>query len=181
MNVDPIAVRKRWDPNPNRQRLYDWASGLQLWRNRKPPAPQAGRYRRGVGVATGHWLYLWQPGSKVELTVKGGRLVASTAIQDIGTGSRSVIANTVAREFGLEPHDIEVRIGDSNLPEGPGAGGSRVTASVIPPKLLAVQQLKDAIERSAKRQPVPGSNSPWRELLAAAPDISVASVRPEDS
>jgi len=33
----------------------------------KTPASQTGRYRRGVGVATGYWLYLWQPGSKVEL------------------------------------------------------------------------------------------------------------------
>ena len=47
-----------------------------------------------------------------------------------------MIANTVAREFGLEPHEIEVRIGDSDLPEGPGSGGSRVTASIVPPTLL---------------------------------------------
>ena len=181
MNVDPIALRKRWDPAPNRQRLYDWASSLEVWRNRKPIAAQSGRYRRGVGVATGYWLYLWQPGSKVEVAVKGGRLIASTATQDIGTGTRTVIANTVAREFGLEPHEIEVRIGDSNLPEGPGSGGSRVTASVIPPMLLAIEQLKATIQQNTKRQPVAGSNAPWREMLAASPDLSVSSVRPEDS
>jgi CO/xanthine dehydrogenase Mo-binding subunit/aerobic-type carbon monoxide dehydrogenase small subunit (CoxS/CutS family) len=181
MKVDPIMLRKRWDPDPNRQRLYDWALGLDLWRNRKPIAAQNGRYRRGVGVATGYWLYLWQPGSKVEVAVKGGRLIASTATQDIGTGTRTVIANTVAQEFGLEPHEIEVRIGDSNLPEGPGSGGSRVTASIIPPMLLAIEQLKASIQQHAKRRPVPGSNAPWREMLAASPDLSVSSVRPEDS
>ena len=124
------------------------------------PAAQTGRFRRGVGVAAGYWLYLWQPGSKVEFAVKDGRLIASTAIQDIGTGSRTVIANTVAHEFGLEPHDIEVRIGDFNLPEGPRSTGSRTTASVVPPTLLAVQKLKAAIERNAKRPPTPGSNAP---------------------
>ncbi len=180
MKVDPIGLRKRWDPNPNRQRLYDWASSLDVWRGVKPPASQTGRYRRGVGVATGYWLYLWQPGSKVELAVEGGRIVASTATQDIGQGSRTVIANTVAHEFGLEPHDIEVRIGDSSLPEGPGAGGSRVTASVIPPTLLAARQLKAAIERNAKRPPIAGSNAPWRELIAASPNLSASAVRPED-
>ncbi|HZC97826.1 MAG TPA: molybdopterin cofactor-binding domain-containing protein, partial [Bradyrhizobium sp.] len=180
MKVDPIALRKRWDPNPNRQRLYDWAATLEVWRNRTMPAAQSGRYRRGVGVATGYWLYLWQPGSKVELAVEGGRIVASCATQDIGQGSRTVIANTVAREFGLEPHDIEVRIGDSNLPEGPGAGGSRSTASMIPPTLLAVQKLKAAIERNAKRPPASGSNAPWRELIGASPDLVVSAVRPED-
>ena len=181
MKVDPIALRKRWDTDPNRARLYDWALGLELWRNRKTQAAQTGRYRRGVGVAAGYWLYLWQPGSKVELAVKGGRLVASSAIQDIGNGCRSVIANTVAHEFGLEPHDIEVRIGDSNLPEGPPSTGSRTTASVIPPTLLAVNALKAAITQRSKRPPTPGSNAPWRELIAASPDLSASAVRPEDS
>jgi len=181
MQLDPIALRRRWDPDPNRQRLYDWASALPLWRNRPTPLSQSGRYRRGVGVATGYWLYLWQPGSQVALAVKGGRLIASTAIQDIGTGSRSVIANTVAREFGLEPHEVEVRIGDSNLVEGPGSGGSRTTASVVPPALLAIAKLKAAIEQQTQRRPAPGSNAPWREMIAASPDISVAAVRPEDS
>ena len=180
MKVDPIMLRKRWDPNPNRQRLYDWALGLDVWRNRNNAQP-SGRYRRGVGVATGYWLYIWQPGSKVEVAVKGGRLIASSSTQDIGQGSRTVIANTVAQEFGLEPHEVEVQIGDSDLPEGPGAGGSRVTASVIPPTLLAVQKLKEAIRESAKRLPAPGSNAPWRELLAASPDLSASGVRPEDS
>src|SRR5206468_888876 len=117
---------------------------------------------------------------KVELAVKGGRLVASTATQDIGTGSRSVIANTVAHTFGLDPHEIEVRIGDSNLPEGPGSGGSRTTASVISPTLLAVEKLKAAIQRNAKQPPIPGSNAPWRELIAASPDLSESAERPED-
>jgi xanthine dehydrogenase YagR molybdenum-binding subunit len=181
MQVDPIQLRKRWDPDPNRQRLYNWAADLEVWRNSKGVAAQSGRYRRGVGVASGYWLYFWQPGSKVELAVKGGRLIASTAIQDIGTGSRSVLANTIANEFGLEPHEIEVRIGDSNLVEGPGSGGSRTTASVVPPALLAIRKLKDAIERNAKRRPAPGSNAPWRELLAVSPDITVSATRPEDS
>lgn len=181
MKVDPIALRQRWDTNPNRRRLYDWASRLDVWKNRKDAAAQSGRYRRGVGVASGYWLYLWQPGSSIEVAVKGGRVIASTSTQDIGQGVRTVIANTVAREFGLEPHEVEVRIGDSRLPEGPGAGGSRVTASLIPPTLIAVQKLKAMIERSAKRMPAPGSNAPWRELLAASPDLSASGIRPEDS
>jgi xanthine dehydrogenase YagR molybdenum-binding subunit len=180
MNVDPIRLRKQWDRDPNRQRLYDWAAGLELWRNRRPASSQSGRYRRGVGVAAGYWLYLWQHGSSVELAVKGGRIVASCAVQDIGTGTRSVIANTVAKAFELEPQDIEVRIGHSNLPEGPGSGGSRVTASIVPPTLRAIEKLKTEIQRSVARPPLPGSNAPWRELIARAPDLVVSATRQKD-
>ena len=181
MNVDPLTLRKRWDVDPNRQRLYDWAAGLDTWRNRKGAASQSGRYRRGVGVATGYWLYFWQPGSSVELAVRGGRLVASSAVQDIGTGTRSVIANIIAREFSLEPADVEVRIGRSHLPKGPASGGSRVTSSIVPPTLLAIEKLKAEIARTAARPPMPGSNAPWRELIAASPDLTVSAQRPKDN
>ena len=180
LKVDPISLRKRWDSDPNRQRLYDWASGLDVWRNRKPAAAQSGRYRRGVGIAAGYWLYLWQPGSSIELAIEDGRFVAKSAVQDIGTGTRSVIAGTLAKAFDLEPQDIEVRIGDSSLPEGPGSGGSRVTASIVPPTLAAIEKFKAAILRSAARPPAAGSNAPWRDLIAASPDLSVSAERPSD-
>jgi xanthine dehydrogenase YagR molybdenum-binding subunit len=155
LKVDPIQLRKRWDPNPNRQRLYDWAAGLEMWRRRPGQGTQTGRYRRGVGVAMGYWLYLWQLGTKVAVAVQDGRLVASVATQDIGTGTRSVIAEAVAREFGLEPHEVAVRIGDSKLPNGPGSGGSRVTASIVPPLILAAEKLKAGIVANCEPRRLP--------------------------
>ena len=151
MNVDPIALRKRWDPDPNRQRLYDWAAGLDVWRNRKPVAAQSGRYRRGVGIATGYWLYLWQPGSKVELAVKDGRIVAST--RDAGHRHRHAQRASPTRSrrnSGWSRRRSRSGSATPNLPEGPGSGGSRVTASVVPPTLLAIEQLKASI--AAARQ-----------------------------
>lgn len=177
--TDPIDLRRRWDASPNRQRLYDWAANLAAWRARAAMS-STGRHRRGIGVAAGFWLYLWQPGVKVELAVDGGRLVAKTAVQDIGTGTRSVLADMLAHEFGLDPQEIEVRIGDSGLPEGPGSGGSRVTASIVPPTLLAIRKLKEGIAARAKGAP-PGANAPWREMIAGCPDFAVSAERPEDA
>ena len=180
LNIDPISLRKRWDPDPNRQRLYAWAERLAVWRNRKQTSAQSGRFRRGVGVAAGYWLYFWQPGSTVELAIKSGRIVARSAVQDIGTGTRSVIANAIAKEFSLDPEEVEVRLGDSRFPEGPGSGGSRVTASIVPPTLAAVTKLKAEIIKAAPRLPPEGSNAPWRDLIAATPDLAVTAARPKD-
>ncbi len=179
LGVDPIALRKRWDANPARARLYDWAMGLEVWKSRGRGAGD-GRFRRGVGVAAGYWLYLWQADTQVELRVRDGRLVASVAVQDIGTGTRTVIADTLAREFGLDPREIEVRLGDSKLPVGPGSGGSRVTASIVPALLAASQKLKAQAQSAARGAPAPGSNAPWRDWLAASPELSVTAGRPRD-
>jgi xanthine dehydrogenase YagR molybdenum-binding subunit len=178
LKTDPLALRKKWDTDPNRKRLYDWAMQLDVWK--KARAPQSGRYRYGIGAAAGYWLYLWQPKTKVDMAIENHRLVVSAAIQDIGQGARTVLANTVAREFDLEPHEVEVRIGDSRLPEGPASGGSRTTASVVPPALMAIEKLKEEIRSKVTRSPAPGSNAPWRELIAASPDIRVTGVRGED-
>jgi len=180
LKVDPIQLRKRWDDDPNRLRLYDWASACGSWRDLASLPPQTGRYKRGVGVAAGYWLYLWQLGAKVELAVEGGRIIASTATQDVGTGSRTVLANVVARELGLEPREIEVRIGDSRLPEGPLAGGSRTTASIVPAALVAIEKLKDGILQRSKRKVQAGSNAPWREMIGECPSFSVSGERAED-
>ena len=64
-------------------------------------------------------------------------------------GSRTVLANTVARAFDLEAHEVEVRIGNSTLSVGPASGGSRTTASVVPPTLMAIDKLKAEIQQDA--------------------------------
>ncbi len=180
LKADPIELRKRWDTDPNRRRLYDWALQLDVWKKAKTRGPQSGRYRYGIGAATGYWLYLWQPKSKVELAIENHRLVVSVAVQDIGQGSRTVLANTVARAFDLEAHEVVVRIGNSALSVGPASGGSRTTASVVPPTLMAIDKLKAEIQGKAARPPAAGSNAPWRDLIASSPDIRVSAVRGED-
>ena len=180
LKADPIELRKRWDTDPNRRRLYDWALQLDVWKKAKTRGPQSGRYRYGIGAASGYWLYLWQPKSKVELAIENHRLVVSVAVQDIGQGSRTVLANTVARAFDLEAHEVVVRIGDFALSVGPASGGSRTTASVVPPTLMAIDKLKSEIQGKAARPPAAGSNAPWRDLIASSPDIRVSAVRGED-
>jgi xanthine dehydrogenase YagR molybdenum-binding subunit len=178
---DPIALRQSWDPHPPRQRLYQWASALPAWRDRAE-LPHTGRFRRGVGVAAGNWLYLWEHGTSVELAVERGRLVVGTAVQDMGTGSRSVLAGIVATAFGLEPIEVEVRVGDSRMPFGPTSGGSRTTASVGPAAMAAAAQLQKRLAQKDRRARdlIAGRGGDWRAVLADADGLRVTVKRPPD-
>jgi xanthine dehydrogenase YagR molybdenum-binding subunit len=178
---DPIALRKGWDPHPPRQRLYDWAAARPAWRDRAE-LPRTGRFRRGVGVAAGNWLYLWEHGTAVELAVERGRLIVANASQDMGTGSRSVLAGIVATAFGLDPGEVDVRLGDSRLPFGPTSGGSRTTASIGPAAMAAAAQLQQRLAQrdSRARDLIAGRDGDWRAVLADADGVRITVKRPPD-
>ena len=53
-------------------------------------------------------------------------------MQDIGTGTKTVIAVVAAEMLGLKPEQITVKVGDTNFPPGPGSGGSTTCASISP-------------------------------------------------
>lgn len=189
---DPIALRQQWDPDTLRQRLYRWAAELPAWRDRDR-LPRTGRYRRGVGVAAANWMYFWEPDCAVDLHTERGRVVVSAAVQDMGTGSRSVLASAVAERFGLRPADIEVRLGDSTLPRGPISGGSRTTATIVPAAVAAVDSLKaELVTQTATRLRLVGAEPteegirhssgvvPWPEAISSTESARVSASRPAD-
>jgi xanthine dehydrogenase YagR molybdenum-binding subunit len=193
LGEDPLALRRRWDPDPQRQRLYDWAVSLPLWRDRPPTGSQEGRFRRGVGVAAGNWLYWYQTDCQVEVGVQDGRLFVATGVQDIGTGIRSVLARTLADAFDLEPAQVQVRIGDSRLVRGPRSGGSATTATLVPATLEAVAALRERLLEHVQTQNAlrdaraQGSgvfhadgHIPWGEAIASAPKLTAVAERPDD-
>jgi xanthine dehydrogenase YagR molybdenum-binding subunit len=146
LGEDPIALRRRWDGNRKRRALYDWAAALPAWTQRPAPGSQTGRFRRGLGVAAANWLYIVDPGTKVELTVDGGVLVARCAVQDIGTGIRSVISGELCESLGLPEDRVRVEIGRAGVAHGPGSGGSRTTASVAPAARDAARRLRAELD-----------------------------------
>lgn len=52
--------------------------------------------------------------------------------QDIGTGTRTIVAAIAAEELGLQIHQIKPMVGDSNYPRSGGSGGSTTAPSVAP-------------------------------------------------
>lgn len=142
---DPIALRRRWDGNPKRRALYDWAAALPVWTDRPAPGSQTGRFRRGVGVAAANWLYFLDPGTTVDLAVERGVVVARTTVQDMGTGIRSVIDGILRADLGLPAERVRVEIGRTTAAHGPTSGGSRTTPSVAPATRDAAARLRAAL------------------------------------
>jgi xanthine dehydrogenase YagR molybdenum-binding subunit len=183
---DALVMRRRWDANPVRKRLYDWAMDQDVWRNRDVAGAQTGRFRTGIGVAAGTWLLLHMPSSQVRVDAGPDGVKASSSCQDIGTGSRTVLAWALAEQLGLKPTEIEVNFGDSRAPEGPMSAGSRTTGSIVPAGVDAADKLKRELLRVAKSKlgleeaeiatdgvKHTAGVMPWRELLSQAPRITV--------
>jgi xanthine dehydrogenase YagR molybdenum-binding subunit len=106
---------------------FGWAQ------KRRKPGSDPGPVKRGVGVAQSIWYRLADMDSACEIRIhQDGSVEAVSAVQDLGTGIRTVMAQVVAEELGLQPHAITIRIGDTQFPPGPPSGGSMTTSSLTP-------------------------------------------------
>ncbi|MEU8779320.1 molybdopterin-dependent oxidoreductase [Streptomyces sp. NPDC048606] len=168
LGEDPIALRRRWDGNPKRHALYDWAAALPVWSAARGGG--GGRFRRGVGVAAANWLYFLDPDTEVELTVEDGVVVARCAVQDMGTGSRSVLCRAVAEGLGVTAARVRAEVGHSDAVHGPTSGGSRTTPSLVPAASDAARRLREAL----------GGGDDLAARLDAAHGLRVVGRRPRD-
>jgi xanthine dehydrogenase YagR molybdenum-binding subunit len=130
--------------------------------------PHVGAMKRdgltvGWGMAACTWVAMRDNAqASVEIRRDGTALV-TTATQDIGTGTYTVLALIVAEATGIPLDRIDVRLGDTTLPPGPISGGSWATASVIP----AVSTASRAAVRSLLTMSTTGPNAPFK---GAKPD-----------
>ncbi len=141
--VDPIDFRTGYDTNKEHESLYKWVKDLPVWKNRKRPEEKDGRFRTGIGVSFINWLHLLVPSTEVEVEVNRTGIFVKNAVQDMGQGSKSVLAKAVAEVFEISPQDVKVVVGDSILPYGPTSGGSRTATSIYPAAKAAARKVKD--------------------------------------
>jgi xanthine dehydrogenase YagR molybdenum-binding subunit len=190
---DPLALRARWDPNPQRKPLYGWARALPVWRDRGAVASDRGRFRRGVGAACAAWFAFAEPKTRIEVRAGRDGVIASLSSQDMGNGTRTVIAETIAQELGIPRAKVQVELGDSRLVHGPMSAGSRTTSSVVPACVDACAQVHDELVEVAERHfglkhakvgksgvSHAGGVMPWRDVLAVAKPITVVGRRRKD-
>jgi xanthine dehydrogenase YagR molybdenum-binding subunit len=98
-----------------------------------------GRWGRATSAAA--WACPSTPGAAAAIAATAtltvhpdGGAEAKLGTQDLGTGTRTVIAIVLAETLGLRPLDVTVRIGDSRPTRRPAApGGSTTVGGVSPP------------------------------------------------
>jgi xanthine dehydrogenase YagR molybdenum-binding subunit len=135
LGMDPLEFRLKNDSNEIRQREYEIGAEKFGWKEKyQKPGSSPGPVKTGIGCAGAAW-----PAGGPSRTTQGeaqinpdGSVEFRLGVQDIGTGTKTVIAVVAAELLGLKPDQITVKVGDTNYPPGPGSGGSTTCASISP-------------------------------------------------
>ncbi|MEM8857515.1 MAG: molybdopterin-dependent oxidoreductase [Chloroflexota bacterium] len=144
VGIDPLDLRRKWDTHPQDQQLFDYLEEVPAWQARSHVKADKGRYKRGVGLAMGHWLHLYMPKAQVRVTAGKDGLSVESGIQDIGQGARTVLGTALAEAFGLNADDplIRIKTGRGTDLASPATGGSRVSSSIYPTAQDAARQVQ---------------------------------------
>ena len=122
-------------------------------RERAPGGRLDGRFLIGWGMATATYPAYRSPGAAKVRILPDDTVVVSSATQDIGTGTYTVMAQVAAETLGIPVARIRVELGDSTLPPAPVSGGSMTTASVAPAVKEAAEQVLLKMKRIAAEDP----------------------------
>lgn len=176
LQIDPLTLRDDIDTggsDDSKARRAQRVLGAEKfgWKTRRPVNGDAGPLKRGVGMAQSQWVSVIHPPTSCEVRIMGdGSVEAFSAAQDIGTGTRTILAQVVAEELGLAADQISSYIGDTRYPVGPPSGGSRVTGSLTPAARNAAYGLaRDFAARLAPEIGVPPDAIVFRDGHVGVP------------
>ena len=203
LGMDPLELRLKNDPSELRRAEFRIGAERIGWKardGRRETADPA--IRRGVGVGAAVWYNTGDTGPRATVTInRDGSAEVEHGLQDLGTGSRTMVAIVAAEELGLPLERVSVRIGDTRMPYGPSSGGSTTTPSSAPTirraAFEAKQRLCAAIAREWKVEPAllriaegsvfipgdPGHKLPWNDACAKLPEevgVSATADRAEN-
>jgi xanthine dehydrogenase YagR molybdenum-binding subunit len=146
LNMDPLTLREKIDENPARKVERQLILERTNWRNRKPAGSDTGPVKRGMGIAQSVWYRFVSMNSSCEVRIsRDGSVELMSAVQDLGTGTKTMLAVIVAEEFGIPPASVGIRIGDTRFPIGPDSGGSVTAGSITPAARNAAYQAKQKL------------------------------------
>ncbi|HSB38468.1 MAG TPA: xanthine dehydrogenase family protein molybdopterin-binding subunit [Gaiellaceae bacterium] len=164
LELDPLELRRRnhADKDLVDGRPFSSKKLLECYRRAEPHwarrdevrARSEGPVRRGTGLASQIWYGGGGPPSYAWVRVgSDGRATVITAMQDIGTGTRTAMAQIAAEELGLPLDRVRCELGDSA--RGPYASisaGSSTTPSMGPAvRAAAADAARQIVEIAAQR------------------------------
>ncbi len=84
----------------------------------------------GLGLALHTWGGVANSSTALLKIYPDGAVEAFCGTQDLGTGTRTIIAQVLAETFGLQVGDVKVNIGSSTYPNSGASGGSTTVGAV---------------------------------------------------
>ena len=164
LDMDPIKLRRKNYAERDQKKDLPWSSpdGLRAcydrleeafgWQDYQKPEPN-GPKRRGVGVAAHEWMAgKGNPPAYAFVKINGdGGAEVVTGTQDIGTGSRTTLAQVAAEALGLPLENVRLRLGDTATgPYAPTSSGSSTIPTVAPAvRAAALDAKKQLLEVAA--------------------------------
>jgi xanthine dehydrogenase YagR molybdenum-binding subunit len=187
LNMDPLDFRETIDESPARKVERQIIREKTNWRDRRPAGADTGPMKRGMGIAQSVWYRFVDMDSSCEVRVaKDGSVEVLSAVQDIGGGTKTILAQVVAEEFGIPPHSIQVRVGDTRYPIGPNSGGSVTAGSITPAirntayqaKQKFLQAVAPALGTTAENLNLRDGNVAWKDSSRSVSLRSAAAKMP---
>ncbi|TML16920.1 MAG: xanthine dehydrogenase family protein molybdopterin-binding subunit [Actinobacteria bacterium] len=164
LDVDPLELRKRnyADSDLLDGRPFSSKNLAECYRRAEPHwakrnevrARSRGPWKHGIGLASQIWYGGGGPPSYAWIRLGAdGRIQVVTAMQDIGTGTRTAMVQIAAEELGIPVDRVQVSLGDSA--RGPFASisaGSSTVPSMGPAVRSAAADVKrQLVEIAAQR------------------------------
>jgi xanthine dehydrogenase YagR molybdenum-binding subunit len=188
LNIDPVRLRVINEPEideglkipfSSRHILECFELGAEKfgWSKRNP---EVGSMKRddlilGWGMAGCSWIAGRFPAEATVELRDDGTACVSCATQDIGTGTYTIMAQLTAEKIGVPVDKVEVKLGDTRLPDGPLSGGSLATSSVVPAVFGAAQEaIKSLLELATTTAGSPFENRQPKELKFEGGRVFVA-------
>jgi xanthine dehydrogenase YagR molybdenum-binding subunit len=183
LGLDPLELRRTnyTDHDPVDDRPFSAKKLLECYQRAEPHwerrhevrARSTETVKRGVGMASQTWYGGGGPPSYAWIRVgSDGRATVVTAMQDIGTGTKTALAQIAAEELGIPLDHVTVSLGDSA--RGPYAAisaGSSTTPSMGPAVRAAAADAKRQIVEIATQRGDP--EMPLSEVVALLEDAQI--------
>jgi len=164
LDIDPLELRRRNYASSDRveDRPFSSKNLEECYRRAEPHwakrdavrARSEGPWKHGIGLASQIWYGGGGPPSYAWIRLGAdGRAQVVTAMQDIGTGTRTAMAQIAAEELGIPVEHVQVSLGDSA--RGPfasiSAGSSTIPSMGPAVRSAAADAKRQLIEIAAQR------------------------------